>query len=146
VEKNTEQVERIVLARVVVIFSERVSTSSVRIVLRIAGDFGEVVCSISSSSSESPLRRWYWNHSRSRSIMSLEKRSVRRREAILSCARLRTVVRRKEEKPPPITIRASEVDIDVTGDDALEDDVEVLLLWSVIFRRKRGKAAYTNPH
>lgn len=72
--------------------------------------------------------------------MSLEKSSARRREAILSCARLRTVVRRNEEKPPPITIRASEVDVDVNEDDALEEDVEVLLLWSSIFPRKRGKA------
>lgn len=139
-----EQEERMVLATVVVMVSERVWTSSVRISLRIVGEFGEVVCStsLSSSASESstPLCRWYWNHSSSRSIISLEKRSVRRREAILSCARLRTVVRRKEEKPPPITIRASEVVVDVNDVDALEFDVEVLLLWSTIFPRKRGKA------
>lgn len=45
-------------------------------------------------------------------IINLENRFERSREAMLSCARVSIIVRRKEDMPPPITINANEFTVD----------------------------------
>ena len=110
-----EHVDRNVLAKVVVMVADTVSTSLVKMDCIADGEWDESgdgsfsmsvdvedVGVVSSFSSESAFK---WYHSTARSINKLLKSCDRKEDAMPSCARLSMVVRRKEDKPPPSTMR-----------------------------------------
>ena len=106
VENIIEQEDRIAFASVVVIVSERMSISLVRIEFKIVGEFDEELGDgEDAETSFSPVEFWCF-------IISLLNKLVRIRKAMLSFARISIVVRRKEDTPPPITIKTNEFMVD----------------------------------
>ena len=113
-----EHVDRKVFAKVVVMVEDTVSTSLVKMDCIADGEWDESgdgsvsasvevgvavpVGAVSSFSIESDFK---WYHSTARSINRLLKSCDRKEDAIPSCARLSIVVRRKDDKPPPNTMR-----------------------------------------